>query len=337
MTDENQFTAIVLEQDDDRNVTAGIQTLPNDRLPEGDVTVGVEYSTLNYKDGMVVQGQGRLVRDYPHVPGIDFAGTVEASDSPDYNPGDKVLLNGWRVGETHWGGLSTRARVKSDWLVPVPEGLSTEQCMAIGTAGYTAMLAVMALEDHGLTPESEGNVLVTGAAGGVGSIAVSILGNLGYRVAASTGRAETHEYLKDLGAAEIIGRDELLEPPKGPLASERWSGIIDSVGGPTLHTALASLLTHSSCAAIGLASGFKLETTVMPFLLRGINLLGIDSNTCPKDRRLIAWDRLSKELPLDKLAAVTSSASLADVPELAGKIVQGQIRGRTVIDTHNSG
>jgi acrylyl-CoA reductase (NADPH) len=337
MTDENQFTAIVLEQDDDRNVTAGIQTLPNDRLPEGDVTVGVEYSTLNYKDGMVVQGQGRLVRDYPHVPGIDFAGTVEASDSPDYNPGDKVLLNGWRVGETHWGGLSTRARVKSDWLVPVPEGLSTEQCMAIGTAGYTAMLAVMALEDHGLTPESEGNVLVTGAAGGVGSIAVSILGNLGYRVAASTGRAETHEYLKDLGAAEIIGRDELLEPPKGPLASERWSGIIDSVGGPTLHTALASLRTHSSCAAIGLASGFKLETTVMPFLLRGINLLGIDSNTCPKDRRLIAWDRLSKELPLDKLAAVTSSASLADVPELAVKIVQGQIRGRTVIDTHNSG
>ena len=337
MTDENQFTAIVLEQDDDRNVTAGIQTLPNDRLPEGDVTVGVEYSTLNYKDGMVVQGQGRLVRDYPHVPGIDFAGTVETSDSPDYNPGDKVLLNGWRVGETHWGGLSTRARVKSDWLVPVPEGLSTEQCMAIGTAGYTAMLAVMALEDHGLTPENEGNVLVTGAAGGVGSIAVSILGNLGYRVAASTGRAETHEYLKDLGASEIIGRDELLEPPKGPLASERWSGIIDSVGGPTLHTALASLRTHSSCAAIGLAPGFKLETTVMPFLLRGINLLGIDSNTCPKDRRLIAWDRLSKELPLDKLAAVTSSASLADVPELAGKIVQGQVRGRTVIDTHNSG
>ena len=337
MTDENQFTALVLEEDDEHKVTAAIQTLADDRLPEGDVTVGVEYSSLNYKDGMIVQGIGRLVREYPHVPGIDFAGTVEQSDSPDYNPGDKVLLNGWRVGETHWGGLSTRARVKSDWLVPVPEGLSTEQCMAIGTAGYTAMLAVMALEDHGLTPESEGNVLVTGAAGGVGSIAVSILGNLGYRVAASTGRAETHEYLKDLGAAEIIGRDELLEPPKGPLASERWSGIIDSVGGPTLHTALASLRTHSSCAAIGLASGFKLETTVMPFLLRGINLLGIDSNTCPKDRRLIAWDRLSKELPLDKLAAVTSSASLADVPELAGKIVQGQVRGRTVIDTHNSG
>jgi acrylyl-CoA reductase (NADPH) len=333
MTDENQFTAIVLEQDDDRNVTAGIQTLPNDRLPEGDVTVGIEYSTLNYKDGMVVQGNGRLVRDYPHVPGIDFAGTVEASDSSDYKPGDKVLLNGWRVGETHWGGFSSRARVNSDWLVPVPEALSTEQCMAIGTAGYTAMLAVMALEDHGLTPGSEGEVLVTGAAGGVGSIAVSILANLGYRVAASTGRAETHDYLKDLGASEIIGRDELVEPPKGPLASERWSGIIDSVGGPTLHTALASLHTHSSCAAVGLASGFKLDTTVMPFLLRGINLLGIDSNTCPKDRRLVAWGRLAKELPMDKLATVTDSASLADVPDLAGKILQGQVRGRIVIDT----
>ena len=246
MTDENQFTAIVLEEDADRKVTAGLQTLPNDRLPEGDVTVGVEYSTLNYKDGMIVQGIGRLVREYPHVPGIDFAGTVETSDSPDYAPGDKVLLNGWRVGEVHWGGFSSRARVRGDWLVPVPESLSTEQCMAIGTAGYTAMLSVMALEDHGLTPETEGEVLVTGAAGGVGSIATSILSNLGYRGAASTGREETHGYLRDLGATEIIGREELTTPPKGPLASERWSGIIDSVGGPTLHTALASLRTHAS-------------------------------------------------------------------------------------------
>jgi acrylyl-CoA reductase (NADPH) len=337
MTDENQFTAIVLEEDDERKVTAGLQTLPNDRLPEGDVTVGVEYSTLNYKDGMIVQGIGRLVRDYPHVPGIDFAGTVEASESPDYKPGDKVVLNGWRVGEVHWGGFSSRARVSGDWLVPVPDNLSTEQCMAIGTAGYTAMLSVMALEDHGLTPESEGEVLVTGAAGGVGSIAVSILSNLGYRVAASTGREDTHDYLKSLGATEIVGREELATPPKGPLSSERWSGIIDSVGGPTLHSALASLKTHSSCAAVGLASGFKLETTVMPFLLRGINLLGIDSSTCPKERRLVAWDRLSKELPLDKLAQVTSTASLADVTDLAGKILQGQVRGRIVIDTGNTG
>jgi len=337
MADENQFTAIVLEEDDERKVTAGLQTLPNDRLPEGDVTVGVEYSTLNYKDGMIVQGIGRLVRDYPHVPGIDFAGTVEASESPDYKPGDKVVLNGWRVGEVHWGGFSSRARVSGDWLVPVPDNLSTEQCMAIGTAGYTAMLSVMALEDHGLTPESEGEVLVTGAAGGVGSIAVSILSNLGYRVAASTGREDTHDYLKSLGATEIVGREELATPPKGPLSSERWSGIIDSVGGPTLHSALASLKTHSSCAAVGLASGFKLETTVMPFLLRGINLLGIDSSTCPKERRLVAWDRLSKELPLDKLAQVTSTASLADVTDLAGKILQGQVRGRIVIDTGNTG
>jgi len=337
MTDENQFTAIVLEEDDERKVTAGLQTLPNDRLPEGDVTVGVEYSTLNYKDGMIVQGIGRLVRDYPHVPGIDFAGTVEASESPDYKPGDKVVLNGWRVGEVHWGGFSSRARVSGDWLVPVPDNLSTEQCMAIGTAGYTAMLSVMALEDHGLTPESEGEVLVTGAAGGVGSIAVSILSNLGYRVAASTGREDTHDYLKSLGTTEIVGREELATPPKGPLSSERWSGIIDSVGGPTLHSALASLKTHSSCAAVGLASGFKLETTVMPFLLRGINLLGIDSSTCPKERRLVAWDRLSKELPLDKLAQVTSTASLADVTDLAGKILQGQVRGRIVIDTGNTG
>ena len=337
MTDENQFTAIVLEEDDEHKVTAGLQTLPNDRLPEGDVTVGVEYSTLNYKDGMIVQGIGRLVRDYPHVPGIDFAGTVEASDSPDYKPGDRVLLNGWRVGEVHWGGFSSRARVRGDWLVPVPDGLSTQQCMAIGTAGYTAMLSVMALEDHGLTPNSEGEVLVTGAAGGVGSIAVAILSNLGYRVAASTGREDTHAYLKNLGAAEIVGREEMATPPKGPLGSERWSGIIDSVAGPTLHSALASLRMHSSCAAVGLASGIALETTVMPFLLRGVNLLGIDSNTCPRERRLVAWERLSRELPLDKLAAVTSTASLADVTELAGKILQGQVRGRTVIDTRNTG
>ncbi|MDA0305146.1 MAG: oxidoreductase [Proteobacteria bacterium] len=337
MTDDNQFTALLLEEDAEHNVTSSIETLDNDRLPEGDVTVGVEYSTLNYKDGMVVQGLGRLVRDYPHIPGIDFAGTVEASDNPDYKPGDKVVLNGWRVGETHWGGFSTRARVKGDWLVPVPDGLSTEQCMAIGTAGYTAMLAVMALEDHGLSPDNQESVLVTGAAGGVGSIAISILSYLGYAVTASTGRAETHDYLTDLGAAEIIGRDELAEPPKGPLGKERWAGIIDSVGGPTLHSALATLSTHSSCAAVGLASGFKLETTVMPFLLRGINLLGIDSSTCPRDRRLVAWDRLSKELPLDKLASLTNTAGLAELPDLAGKILQGQVKGRIVIDPRKTG
>ena len=336
MSDKNQFTAIVLEEDDKRKITAELQTLPNERLPEGDVTVGVEYSTLNYKDGMIVQGIGRLVREYPHVPGIDFSGTVESSNSPDYKPGDKVLLNGWRVGEIHWGGFSSRARVNGEWLVPVPKCLSTEQCMAIGTAGYTAMLSVMALEDHGLTPETEGEILVTGAAGGVGSIAISILSNLGYRVTASTGREETRGYLKNLGALEIIGRDELTAPPKGPLGSERWSGVIDSVGGPTLHSALASLRSNSSCAAVGLASGFKLETTVMPFLLRGINLLGIDSSTCPRGRRLVAWDRLSRQLPLENLAEVTNMVSLADAIDLAGKILEGQIRGRIVIDTQKT-
>ena len=336
MTDQNQFTALVLEEDEEHKVTASVETLDNDRLPEGDVTVGVEYSSLNYKDGMVVQGAGRLVRDYPHVPGIDFAGTVESSESPDYKPGDRVLLNGWRVGEVRWGGYATRARVESGWLVPVPDGLTTEQCMAIGTAGYTAMLAVMALEDHGLSPDTEGNVLVTGAAGGVGSIAVAVLSYLGYGITASTGREETHDYLSQLGAMEIIGREELTTPPKGPLASERWAGIIDSVGGPTLHTALASLRAWGSCAAVGLASGPALETTVMPFLLRGINLLGIDSNMCPKERRLIAWNRLAKELPGDKLAAVSSTACLADLPDLAGKILQGQVRGRTVIDTRKT-
>lgn len=333
MTDEEHFTAIVLEEDNESNVEFGIKTFPNERLPEGDVTVNVEYSTLNYKDGMIVKGIGRLVRKYPHVPGIDFSGTVKSSDSKEYKPGDKVVLNGWRVGETHWGGFSSRARVKSEWLVPVPDELSTKQCMAIGTAGYTAMLSIMALEDHGLTPITEGEVLVTGAAGGVGSIAISILSNLGYRVVASTGREENKNYLKDLGAIEVINRDELTTPPKGPLGSERWSAVIDSVGGSTLHSALASLRSHASCASVGLASGFKLDTTVMPFLLRGINLLGIDSSACPKERRIIAWNRLSKQMPLEKLAKVTEQATLADIKDLAEKILDGQIRGRIVINT----
>ena len=336
MTQEDQFTAIVLEDAGDGKVTTSIQDLANDRLPEGDVTVAVEYSTLNYKDGMIVNGIGRLVRDYPHVPGIDFAGTVESSDSPDYKPGDKVVSTGWRVGEVHWGGYATRARVQSGWLVPLPDGLSLEQSMAIGTAGFTAMLAIMVLEDHGLTPASDGEVLVTGAAGGVGSVATALLANLGYAVAASTGREETHRYLKDLGATTIVDRAELTEPPKGPLGSERWAGAIDNVAGPTLHTVLATLKYWASCAAVGLASTPKLETTVMPFLLRGCNLLGIDSGQCPKPRRLVAWERLGRELPQDKLAAVTNRAGLADVTDLAGRILKGQVQGRTVIDTRQT-
>jgi len=333
MTDQNSFTAVVLKDTGGGKVAAALETLPNDRLPEGDVTVAVEYSTLNYKDGMILQGLGRLVRAYPHVPGIDFAGTVESSRSPVYKPGDKVVLTGWRVGEVHWGGYATRARVKADWLVPLPKGLTLEQSMAIGTAGFTAMLAIMALEDHGLTPANEGEVLVTGAAGGVGSIAVALLAKLGYRVAASTGRKALHGYLKDLGATVIVEREELSTPPKGPLGSERWSGAIDNVAGQTLATVLASLRYWASCAAVGLASGPEIKTTVLPFLLRGINLLGIDSGMCPKERRLKAWNRLARELDKDKLAAMTHTESLAAVSGLAGKILQGQVQGRTVIRT----
>ncbi len=332
MTDKDSFTAVVLTEKDGK-VAAAVETLPNERLPKGNVTVAVEYSTLNYKDGMILQGLGRLVRTYPHVPGIDFAGTVEASQSPDYKPGDKVVLTGWRVGEVHWGGYATRARVNADWLVPLPKGLTLEQSMAIGTAGFTAMLAIMALEDHGLKPANEGEVLVTGAAGGVGSIAVSLLSRLGYRVAASTGRKALHGYLKDLGATTIVEREELATPPKGPLGSERWSGAIDNVGGQTLHTVLASLRYWASCAAVGLAAGPEVKTTVLPFLLRGVNLLGIDSGMCPKPRRLKAWARLAKELDKQKLASMTHSESLAAVPGLAGKILQGQVHGRTVVRT----
>ena len=333
MTDDNQFSAILLEQNGD-TVSASVQTLSDDRLPEGDVTVAVKYSTLNYKDGLIIKGLGKLVRDYPHIPGVDCAGTVIASDSPDYKPGDKVIMTGWRFGETHWGGLCTKTRVKAEWLVPLPDGMSLEQSMAIGTAGLTAMLAVMALEDHGLKPENEGAVLVTGAAGGVGSIATCILGGLGYRVAASTGRAETGDYLKDLGATSIVDRAELAEAPRGPLASERWSGIIDNVGGDQLGNILPSLAYWGSCASVGNAGGIKFSSTVIPFLLRGINLLGIDSNTCPRDRRVEAWDRLVKELDADKLDGMANRVGLADVLDLGGKILQGQVRGRTVVDVN---
>jgi len=333
MTADNQFTAILLEQADDK-VSARVQTMDDDRLPEGDVTVAIKYSTLNYKDGLILNGLGRLVRDYPHVPGIDCAGTVISSDSPDFKPGDDVIMTGWRFGETHWGGFATKTRVKSDWLVPLPAGMSLEQSMAIGTAGLTAMLSLMALEDHGLTPDKEGEVLVTGAAGGVGSIAVAVMSAQGYRVAASTGRADTHDYLKGLGAASIIDRAELAQAPRGPMASERWSGIIDNVGGEQLGNILASLAYWGSCASVGNAGGIKFTATVIPFLLRGINLLGIDSNTCPNDRRTAAWNRLARELPMDKLAQMTSTVGLAGVIDLAGEILQGQVRGRTVIDVN---
>ena len=330
------FKGILLEERDGK-VSAALQDLEDSRLPDfpdgGDVTVAVAYSSLNYKDGMILGGIGRLVRNYPHVPGVDFAGTVESSNHPDYKPGDEVVLTGWRVGETTWGGHAQRARVKGGWLVPLPEGLSAKRAMAIGTAGFTAMLAVLALEEHGLAPEA-GEVLVTGAAGGVGSVAVAVLAKLGYRVAASTGRAETHDYLTSLGAAAIVERQELAAPSKRPLEKERWVACIDSVGGTTLARVLAQIAYGGSVAAVGLAGGSTLETTVLPFLLRGVNLLGIDSAICPLPRRQAAWGRLVSDLPMDKLDAMITDATLADLPRLAGEILKGQVRGRVVVDVN---
>ena len=323
------FEAVLLEESDGK-VTAKVTALSEDRLPPGDVTLAVEYSTLNYKDGLILGGLGRLVRTYPHVPGVDFAGTVLESDHPGFRAGDKAILTGWRVGEAHWGGYAEKARVKGDWLVPLPEGLTTRQAMAVGTAGLAAMLAIMALEDQGLAPEA-GEVLVTGAAGGVGSIAVAILGKLGYRVAASTGRAEAHAYLRDLGAAEIVARDTIAAPSGRVLEKERWAASIDSVGGATLACILPQIRYGGSVAAVGLAGGTKLETTVIPFLLRGVNLLGIDSVMCPLERRSAAWRRLVEDLPRDRLEAMTSEAALADLPRLGAEILEGRVRGRVVV------
>lgn len=327
----NTFRAIVLEEED-RKVSSSIQEVDEARLPDADVTVDVSYSALNYKDGMIMKGLGRLVRDYPHVPGVDFAGTVVSSQSDAYKEGDQVILNGWRVGEIWWGGYATRARVKAEWLVPLPDGLSLKQSMAIGTAGYTAMLAIMALEDHGLVPGADKPVLITGAAGGVGSVATAVLAKLGHKVAASTGRPEQHDYLKALGASEIVDRAALAETPRGPLGSEKWGSVIDNVGGAQLGHLLGSVAYWGSVASVGNAGGIDFTGNVLPFLLRGINILGIDSNTCPLERRLVAWDRLSKELPLDMLDGMTNTIGLADVAEAAGQILQGQVAGRTVVD-----
>ncbi|MEM7724440.1 MAG: acryloyl-CoA reductase [Pseudomonadota bacterium] len=325
------FRALLVSKDEDGKTNAAVEALEDDRLPEGDVTVAVDYSTLNYKDGLCVGPGGGLVRNYPHVPGIDFAGTVEASDDPRYSSGDKVVLTGWRVGEAHWGGYAEKARVKADWLVPLPNGLDTRQAMAVGTAGFTAMLAVMALEDHGLTP-SDGEVLVTGAAGGVGSVATAILSNLGYDVAGVTGRPEQEDYLKGLGANRIVAREELAETVKRPLETETWAGCVDAVGGAMLARVLGQMKYGASVSAVGLAGGAGLPATVIPFLLRGVNLLGIDSVMQPYDNRLRAWERIAKDLPMDKLEAMVVPAGLGDLPELGAAILKGGVRGRVVVD-----
>ena len=323
------FKGLILEESGGK-VAARIGELEESALPQGDVIVDVAYSTLNYKDGMVLNGLGRLVRNYPHVPGIDFAGTVAESSSPDFKRGDQVVLTGWGVGEQRWGGYAQKARVKAGELVKLPAGLSLKQAMTIGTAGFTAMLAALALEHHGLKRES-GEVLVTGASGGVGSVAVAILAAWKYNVAASTGRAANGDYLKALGAATIIDRAEIAQP-KRPLDSERWAGCIDAVGGATLACVLSQLKYGMSAASCGLAGGNELATTVIPFLLRGVNLLGIDSVRCPLPKRQDAWKRLAADLPLDKLDAMTETVPLGAVAGLAGRILKGEVRGRVVVD-----
>jgi acrylyl-CoA reductase (NADPH) len=325
------FNAVLIERDD-RPYRAAFTALDDARLPSGDVTVRVGYSTLNYKDALAITGKAPVVRQFPMVPGIDFAGTVEASDNPAYRAGDGVLLNGWGVGEQHWGGLAQRARVKGEWLIPLPAGFTPRQSMAIGTAGYTAMLCVIALERHGVRPDS-GEVLVTGAAGGVGSVAVAVLAKLGFRVAAMTGRPAEAEYLKRLGAAEILDRAPYASAGK-PLTKERWAGAIDVVGSHTLANVCAAMRYRGVVAACGLAGGLDFPATVAPFILRGVTLAGVDSVNCPRADRLEAWQRLSRDLDVDKLEFLTEEIGLSQVIDRAAGFLDGRVRGRVVVDTN---
>jgi acrylyl-CoA reductase (NADPH) len=322
------FKAIVIDKAE-AGQTVRLTDFDDKDLMDGDVTVRVEYSTVNYKDGLAVTGKAPVVRRFPMIAGVDFAGTVESSSHPAWTPGDKVILNGWGLGETHLGAYAEKARVKGDWLVRLPAGMSVRDAMAIGTAGYTAMLSVMALERAGLDP-ARGPMIVTGAAGGVGSVAVALLAKLGYTVVASTGRPDQAGYLKGLGAAEIIDRKELTGPPR-PLAKERWAGGIDAVGSTTLANVLSMTRYGGAVAACGLAGGMDLPTSVVPFILRGVSLLGIDSVMCPLPLRVAAWRRLETELDKSKIAAMTSEIGLGDVIAAGRRIVEGQVRGRTVV------
>ena len=326
------FNAFIAEEVDGK-VQASLKQLQTSDLPEGDVTIDVAYSTVNYKDGLAITGKAKIARRLPMVCGIDLAGTVEESTSSAYKPGDQVLVNGWGLSESHWGGYSQKARVKSDWLVPVPASFSLKQAMAIGTAGYTAMLCVMGIEHAGVQP-SEHEVIVTGAAGGVGSVAIALLSKLGYKVAASTGRPELKDYLTSLGASTIVERAALATPSGRPLDSEKWAGGVDSVGGETLASVLRQTRYGGAVAACGLAGGANLPTSVMPFILRGVSLVGIDSVMCPKAKRLEAWRRLAQDLPIEKLDAMTTVEPMAKLPELASAILAGQVRGRVVIDVN---
>jgi acrylyl-CoA reductase (NADPH) len=322
------FRAILISKTDGEQ-SVGLTDFDENDLMDGDVTVRVEWSSLNYKDGLALTGKAPVVRRFPMIPGIDFAGMVETSNHPEWKPGDRVILNGWGVGETHLGAYAEKARVKGDWLVPMPSGMTGREAMAIGTAGYTAMLSVLALERHGVTPE-RGPVVVTGAAGGVGSVAIAVLAKLGYEVIASTGRLEETDYLKRLGAAEIIDRAQLAAPPK-PLAKERWAGGIDSVGSSTLANLLAMTRYGGAIAACGLAGGMDLPTSVAPFILRAVSLLGIDSVMCPQSVRREAWRRLASDLDRGKLQALTREIDLVEVLDAGKQIIEGHVRGRIVV------
>jgi acrylyl-CoA reductase (NADPH) len=325
------FKGILLSKDGDR-FDARVADLEEAALPDGDVTLRLEYSTINYKDALAITNKSPIVRKWPMVAGIDGAGVVEASSHPDWKAGDRAVLTGWGVGESHWGGLAQKARVKGDWLVKVPGGMNTRQSMAIGTAGFTAMLCVMALDRHGTRP-AHGTILVTGATGGVGSIAVAILAKRGFRVAASTGKASEAEYLRSLGAAEIVDRAELMQPGK-PLQKQRWAGVVDSVGSHTLVNACAQTLDEGAVAACGLAQGMDFPATVAPFILRAITLYGINSVTVPMDRRRKAWEELARDLDLAKLESMTSEIPLAAAIAKAPEYIASRVRGRVVVDVN---
>jgi len=323
------FSALLIEKTD-AGQTVSLKSLDEGQLPEGDVLIDVDYSTLNYKDGLAITGRSPVVRKWPMVPGIDLSGTVVESAHPDWKPGDRVVLNGWGVGETHWGGLAQKARLRGEWLVPLPAGLSARQAMAIGTAGYTAALCVDALERFGITP-GQGEALVTGATGGVGSVAVALLAKAGFTVAAATGKASEGDYLMRLGATTIIDRAEFSAPGK-PMQKERWAAVVDSVGSHTLANACAQTRYRGAVAACGLAQGMDFPASVAPFILRGVSLLGIDSVKAPKATRIAAWDRLARDLDKAKLQAMTRTISLADVVGAARDIAEGKVRGRIVVE-----
>ena len=327
------FNALVLNKEEDQKATNEIKELDISMLPEGDVLVNIEYSTINYKDSLAITSASPIIKNFPMVPGIDFAGTVEESSNSNFKLGDKVILNGFGVGEKHWGGLSQKARVNGDWLVHMPKEFTSKQAMAIGTAGYTSMLCVLALENNGISPNS-GEILVTGASGGVGSVAISLLSKLGYTVCASSGRNEHAEYLKLLGADNIIDRNELSEKGR-PLNKERWAGAIDSVGSHTLANICASMKYGGTVAACGLAQGFDFPSTVMPFILRGVTLAGVDSVYCPLKDRIKAWERLATDLNMDHLNSMINIISLSEVEETTQKMLSGKTHGRIIVDVNS--